>query len=108
MKDNYDYQTGSKYAISNAWHVVEVEWQAASAAGANNGLYSLWVDGTLMGTISGVDNDTHRLDQAKLGVTAGVDATTSGSMLFDHFESRCNTYIGSIPAPATATPTPTP
>jgi len=105
MKDNYAYLTGSKYAISNAWHIVEVEWQTASAVGANDGFFSLWIDDTLMGTISGVDNDTHRLDQAKLGVTAGVDATTSGSMLFDDFESRRTSYIGPVPAPsATATP----
>jgi RHS repeat-associated protein len=107
MKDNWSYLTGSAYAISNDWHVVEMEWQAASAVGANDGFLSLWIDDTLMGTISGVDNDLRHLDQAKLGVTSSVDSTTSGSMLFDDFESRRNTYIGPVPAEATPTPSPT-
>lgn len=94
LKDSYSNTYGSKYTISNDWHVVEIERQAASAPGANNGFLSLWIDNVLKGTISNVDNDTHRLDQAKLGVTEGLDATTSGSMLFDLFESRRNTYIG--------------
>jgi hypothetical protein len=94
VKDSTSNTNGGKYAISNDWHVVEIEWQASSAPGANNGFLSLWIDDVLMGTISNVDNDLQRLDQAKLGVTEGADLTTSGSMFFDQFESRRNTYIG--------------
>lgn len=94
MKDNSSVVTGSKYTISNDWHVIELEWQGASAPAANDGFLSFWIDGVLMGTISGVDNDTHRLDQARLGATSGLDAGTLGSMFFDQFESRRDTYIG--------------
>jgi RHS repeat-associated protein len=107
-KDDWDYVLGSMTPISNEWHAVEIEWKAASAPGTNDGFLSLWIDGNLIETLSGLDNDTKRLDQARLGVTAGVDSTTSGSMLFDFFESRRETYIGLLPAPATATPTPAP
>ena len=109
MNDAYSNINGSKYAISNDWHVVEIEWRTATASGANNGLLSTWIDNTLMGTISNVDNDDknlQKLDLVRLGATV-VDAPTSGSMLFDHFESRRNTYIGPVSVPATSTPTST-
>jgi phosphatidylserine/phosphatidylglycerophosphate/cardiolipin synthase-like enzyme len=94
MKDNYATTNGSKYTISNAWHSIEIEWKKATAVGANNGYLSLWIDGTLVGTISNVDNDLWTLDFVQLGATAGIDSTTSGSMLFDNFVSRRYTYIG--------------
>lgn len=58
MKDGSSAITGSKYTISNDWHVIELEWQVASMPGANDGFLSFWIDGVLIGTISGVDNDT--------------------------------------------------
>lgn len=94
MKDNYATTNGSKYTISNAWHFIEIEWKKATAVGANNGYLSLWIDGTLVGTISNVDNDLWTLDFVQLGATASIDSTTSGSMLFDNFVSRRFTYIG--------------
>jgi len=94
INDTYSYILGNKQTITNNWHVVELEWKASSTQGANNGLLSLWIDNTLAQTIVNVDNDTQRLDQVKLGAVTGVDATTSGSMFFDHFVSHRNTYIG--------------
>jgi hypothetical protein len=94
MKDNYAYINSSKYVISDDWHVVEVEWQASSAPGANDGFINFWIDGNLMETISNIDNDLHTIGEVRLGATAGVDAGTAGSMFFDNFESRRNTYIG--------------
>jgi phosphatidylserine/phosphatidylglycerophosphate/cardiolipin synthase-like enzyme len=94
MKDNYATTNGSKYTISNAWHSIEIAWKKATAVGANNGYLSLWIDGTLVGTIANVDNDLWTLDFVQLGATASIDSTTSGSMLFDNFISRRFTYIG--------------
>ena len=96
LRDDWLYTNGSKYAISNAWHVIEIDWNTSTAPGANNGYLSLWIDGALAGTIANVDNDLafHRVDEVHLGATGGVDATTSGSMLFDDFISHRETYIG--------------
>jgi RHS repeat-associated protein len=109
MKDDWGYTNGSKYSISNDWHVIEIDWKQSTSAGANNGYLSLWIDGTLVGTIANVDNDAihNHLDEIRLGAVAGIDSTTSGSMLFDNFESRRFSYIGPVSAPATSTPTPT-
>jgi len=109
MKDDWGYNSSNKYTLSNAWHVIEIEWQASSAAGANNGFLSLWIDGTLAQTLSAVDNDDIAgwLDEVRLGATNGLDSTTSGSMLFDNFESRRSTYIGPVSSGPTATSTTT-
>jgi hypothetical protein len=111
LRDDSGYTNGSKYVIGNDWHVIEIDWNTSTAPGANNGYLSLWIDGTLAGTIANVDNDQafQRVDEARLGATGGLDAATSGSMLFDNFESRRETYLGPLTPPATqeASPTPT-
>ncbi len=72
------------HPISNNWHVIEVEWQAASGAGANNGFATLWIDGVPY-TASGLDNDTRLIEQARLGPLYGIDTGTSGTEYFDAF-----------------------
>ena len=62
---------------------------AASAAGA-----TLWIDGVQSGSLSGVDNDTRRIDHVALGAVSGIDAGTLGTYYLDAFESRRQTYIG--------------
>jgi hypothetical protein len=62
--------------------------------GANNGSLTFWVDGTPQPIISGIDNDTHRIDQVRLGVLAGRDAGTTGTFYMDAFVSRRLTLIG--------------
>lgn len=80
--------------ITDAPHAIEIDWRAASAPGANDGSLSLYVDGTLVQTLGGIDNDTHRVQQARLGPQRGIDAGTSGTELFDRFVSRRASPIG--------------
>jgi len=94
-KDDGSYIPSSNYTISDAWHVIEMEWKA-SAAGSNNGYIKLWLDDTLMENVSGIDNDARSLDSASLGAVAGLDSGTSGTMRFDNFESRKTSYIGPV------------
>lgn len=89
--------------ISDALHYIEVDWKAASAAGVNNGGLTLWIDDTQQASLTGIDNDTRRIDRLRLGAVAGIDTGTRGTYYFDAFESRRQTYIG----PADALPTPT-
>ena len=58
----------------------------ASAAGA--------INGAQQASLTGIDNDTRRVDRARLGALSGIDAGTSGVYYFDAFESRPLTYIG--------------
>jgi hypothetical protein len=85
---------GTYFNISNATHFIEIDWQAATAAGANNGYITLWIDGVQKYTSPGIDNDTRRMEEARLGAVAGIDNGTRGTYFFDAFESRRQTYIG--------------
>jgi hypothetical protein len=80
--------------ISDAPHVIEMEWWAATGAGANNGGVTLWIDGVQSGSLSGLDNDTRRIERVRLGAASGIDAGTLGTYYLDAFESRRQTYIG--------------
>src|ERR671920_729943 len=77
-------------------HFIELDWQAASAAGANNGSLTVWLDGTQRAQLTGVDNDTRVVDLVRLGAISGIDTGTRGTMYFDTFESRKSNYIGPV------------
>jgi FtsP/CotA-like multicopper oxidase with cupredoxin domain len=85
----------SWFTIPNAWTHIEIDWQAATAAGADNGSISLWTAGVLRQTLSGIDNDTLRVESVRLGPSNGIDfPATVGTVLFDSFVSRRTTFIG--------------
>ena len=79
--------------ITDGPHVVELDWRKATAPGANDGWFQLWVDGAAAGALGGLDNDAHALDFVRLGAMA-VKAGAAGTMYFDRFASRRQTYIG--------------
>lgn len=81
-------------SISDASHFLELDWHAATGVGANDGELSFWIDGIQTGIVTGIDNDRRRIDLVNLGVLAGVDSTTRGTLYFDAFESRQDSYIG--------------
>jgi subtilisin family serine protease len=85
--------TTSWYTISNSAHAVEISWQAASTLKGTDGTFSLWLDGSLKETRSGVANGGYRLEDVLLGPQA-VPSGTSGSEYFDAFSSTHTTYIG--------------
>ena len=81
------------FPISDAPHPVEIDWRAASS-GSSNGGVTLWIDGVQAADIATIANDTHRIDRARLGAIAGMDAGTLGTLFFDAFESHRLNYIG--------------
>jgi hypothetical protein len=105
-------QATSWITISDGPHAIELDWQAATASGANNGGLTLWIDDVQQASLTGIDNDAWRIESARLGGVAGIDAGTRGAYFFDAFESRRQTYIGLLtsgPTPIlTPTPSPTP
>ena len=80
--------------LSDAPHAIELDWRSSTAAGANNGGLTFWMDGVQQADLTGVDNDTRRIDQARLGPSNGIDSGTRGTYFIDTFESRRSTYIG--------------
>ena len=82
------------FTVSDVSHFIELDWRAATASGANDGGLTLWIDGVQQEDLTGVDNDTRRIDRARLGAIAGLDVGTNGTYYFDAFESRRQNYIG--------------
>lgn len=80
-------------AFSDAPHAIEIDWQRASSAVSGDGRFELWIDGTSVATLTGLDNATYFLDFVRLGAV-GLRPTTTGTIYFDGFVSRRTTYIG--------------
>lgn len=75
--------------LKRGWRALEIQWQAANPAGANNGSLSLLVDGnTDSQPVSGLDNDTQAVAAASIGALNGNTATVQGKLDFDSFTSR--------------------
>lgn len=94
LNDSAAWKNNAWLTISDAPHYVEIDWQAATTAGSKNGSLTIWIDGVQKASTTGIDNDTRRLDQVRLGAIAGIDSGTRGTYYFDEFESRNQTYIG--------------
>jgi hypothetical protein len=94
LNDSGTWQNTAWFTITDLPHTLEIDWAAASAAGANNGFLTLWIDGTQKASLTGIDNDTKRIDRVTLGPRSGIDAGTHGTYFFDAFESRRQTFIG--------------
>lgn len=93
---NFWFEGKSAY-ITDDWQAVEIEWQAASAVGANDGFAGLWVNDVLVDSLAGLDTDTSRISRINLGATDSIPAISSGSIYFDAFESRQGEHIGLEP-----------
>lgn len=94
INDSGTWLNTSWVPIGDAAHAFEIDWSASTAAGANNGYLTFWIDGTQKANLTGVDNDTRRIDRVRLGPRSGLDTGTRGTYYFDAFESRRQTYIG--------------
>ena len=94
LNDGSTWVVTNWFILSDAPHFIELGWRAATAVGANDGGLTLWIDGIQQADLIGVDNDTRRIDRARLGALSGIDTGTSGTYYFDAFESRRQTFIG--------------
>jgi hypothetical protein len=73
-------------------HVVEFDWQRASGPDAVDGSFQLWIDGVSVAQLTALDNSSG-IDFVRLGALS-VKTGAAGTMYWDAFESRRETYIG--------------
>ena len=92
--DAGSWTSTSWFTISDAYHFIEIDWRASTSSGMNNGGLTFWIDGTQRADLTGMDNDTRRIDRVRLGAVSGLNSGTRGTVYFDAFESRRLTYIG--------------
>lgn len=108
LNDGINWTNTPWFILSDAAHAVEIDWRAATSPSAFDGGLTLWIDGVQRADLTGVDNDTRRIDSARLGAVSGVDTGTRGTYYVDAFKSSRQTYIGPDPGAPPPPPTPTP
>jgi hypothetical protein len=79
------YTSLGDYAITDEPHYIEIRLVKATADGANDGTFSLWIDGVLKETDTGIDNDVRAATFGGLdfGAPANLDVGTSGTFFLD-------------------------
>ncbi len=73
--------------------LITFEWQAATADGADDGVFRMWKGSNMRFEITNIDNDTHAIIQAQMGSFGGIDATSSGQIHFDNFVSSLASLV---------------
>jgi hypothetical protein len=73
------------FNITNATHMIELDWRRATTAGGTNGTVHFYIDGGLAVVISGLANGSTPIDFARLGAMS-VKTGASGAMYYDEFE----------------------
>ena len=87
LDDDGNWTNGSWINVTDAAHLIELKWSASTAANENDGSLTLWLDDVQRASLTGIDNDTLRIDDINLGVVSGVDVGTRGTLYFDAFIS---------------------
>ena len=83
---------------------IELDLTRSSGPDASDGTFELWVDGQSVAALSGLDNDLAEVDFVRLGALS-VKTGAAGTLSWDEFESRRQTYIGPL-VESLAPPTP--
>jgi ELWxxDGT repeat protein len=84
------------FAITDAPHMVELDWKWSEGLDANNGSFDLWIDEVPVSGLTGLDNSASAIDFVRLGAMT-VKPGAIGTLYFDDFESRRARYVGDLP-----------
>ena len=75
-------------AVSDAPHAIEIAWSTTTRT------ISLSVDGVVVSSRSALGNTTQRIEEVRLGPSAGLAAGATGLLYFDDFVSTRTAVIG--------------
>ena len=70
-------------SITDAPHLIRIEWKASTVAGADNGFANVYVDDVLTLSYTGKDNDTKTVTEAHFGNIAISAVGPAGSFFMD-------------------------
>jgi hypothetical protein len=68
-------------------HRIEVDWLRSSGPDANDGRFRFWLDGMLVGDLTGLDNSRQPIEFVRLGALS-VKGAAAGPLRFDHFQAN--------------------
>ena len=95
LKDDLTKAKTGWYPLSDAPHVIEIAWVAASAPAADDGSAAFYLDGALLEAKTGLDNDEIFVDTFKIGFTSRLNGKPiSGIFYLDDIATSNNGYIG--------------
>lgn len=72
-------------AITDDPHLIEVDWNAATTPGGNDGQWTLSVDGSQVASKGGIVNSTIALEEIRLGAPKALHKNTRGTEYFDDY-----------------------
>jgi hypothetical protein len=92
-RDDNSQASTAFFPIAAGPHWVEVRWTRASAPGAADGTFELWVDGASKAADTSLQSRVSTVDFVRMGALS-LKAGASGVLRFDEFESRRASLIG--------------
>lgn len=98
--DSGEIPLSSPPDLVNGWRAVEIQWSAATAAGADNGFVNLWLDGVAQTGATNLDSDAQVINYARWGSVTGATTSTPpagqavNSFRLDDFGSQRSGYLG--------------
>jgi hypothetical protein len=79
--------------VSDGPHAIELRWRRSSDPDAPDGECELFVDGSSVALLTGLDNSISAVDFVRMGALS-VKVGATGTMFWDEFVSRRETLIG--------------
>jgi hypothetical protein len=93
--DDHTLSVSPFMPISDGPHYVEFDWRRSSGPDEEDGLFALWLDGTVVHAAPNIDNSLSAVDFVRLGAIT-VKPGASGTLYWDHFRSRRVSPLGSF------------
>jgi hypothetical protein len=94
LDDRTKVKTGW-YLLTDAPHTIEVDWQAASTPGADDGFVELYLDDVFIEALTGLDSDTIFIENFKVGFTSRLEGKSiSGIFYIDDVYTSNGGHIG--------------
>jgi hypothetical protein len=79
--------------IANGPHQIEIDWRRSTTPTASDGSFQMWIDASSVAALPALNNNAGGVGFARLGALS-VKTGASGTLYFDEFESRRQSYIG--------------
>ena len=85
--DDSSTLSSSWYPVGDGWQAISIDWNASSGNSFADGGMSLYLNNELQESLTFLDNDTLRVENAMI-CTEGLDTGTSGQLFIDDYDMR--------------------
>jgi hypothetical protein len=82
LSDDLTKTKSGWHLLTDAPHTIEIDWQAASSDGANDGFAELYLDDVLLEALTGLDNDTIFVESFRIGFTSRLGGKSISGIFY--------------------------